>query len=189
MVAGPVDSQAMTAALQRENAIGRQDIVEAIGKFWPNAKELIALLIRALNDDDAQVRERAIQVLLRTHVSGDRIAAAFLKALENETVVEPRASAAGNVSQEAMRLLMTWAVDNGRQELVGRLIEKGADVNAGNPILRAARHGHLRVVRLLVEKGADVNVKVYGNGRTALGWAKSKDHQDIVKLLIAHGAR
>lgn len=179
----------MTAAIQQESAIGRQDIVEAIEAFWPDAQELTALLIGALNDDDAQVRERAIRVLLRSPVSGDRIAAAFVKALKDETIVVPRSSTAGNVSQEAVRLLITWAASNGRQELVGRLVEKGADVNAGNPVLQAARHGYLRIVRLLVEKGADVNAKDYGNGLTALEWANRGDHQDIVKLLIAHGAR
>ena len=189
MVAGPLDSQAMTAAILQENAIGRQDIIEAIGKFWPDVQELAAPLIGALNDDDAQVRERAIRILIRSRGGGDRIAAAFVKALKDETIVVPRSSTAGNLSQEAVRLLMAWAAGNGRQKLVARLVEKGADVNAGNPIIRAARHGHLRVVRLLIEKGANVNAKDFGNGPTALGSANYEDHQDVVKFLIAHGAR
>ncbi len=71
------------------------------------------------------------------------------------------------------------------------LIEKGADVNAGNgwtPLHEAAAEGHLEVVKVLIEKGADVNAEYIGLfGTTFLHWAALEGHLEIVKLLRKYG--
>lgn len=51
----------------------------------------------------------------------------------------------------------------------------------------AARRGDYRAVELLLEAGVDIN-KLGDMGQTALHYAKQNQHEDIVQLLLAHGA-
>ncbi len=83
-------------------------------------------------------------------------------------------------------------------EIVGKLLAKGADVNAkaskdgGTPLHNTARRGRFKAAELLVAAGADVNAKDKV-GHTPLWYAKDKytgDEDDvrIVELLRRHGA-
>ena len=49
----------------------------------------------------------------------------------------------------------------------------------------ASYYGHTEIVRFLLAHGANANADFEGD--TALGWAKEKDHTDIVNLLVAAG--
>ena len=60
--------------------------------------------------------------------------------------------------------------------------------NTYTALMSAALNGHAGVVKVLLDKGADVNVKDI-SGRTALKYAESKDHQDVIELLKKAGAR
>ena len=53
--------------------------------------------------------------------------------------------------------------------------------------MTAARTGNPRAVRVLIDRGADVNAGIR-LGETALMWAASENHADVVTLLRAHGA-
>ena len=78
------------------------------------------------------------------------------------------------------------------------LIERGADLTlrspAGQhqtpPIVWAAynQQGDASVARLMIEKGADVNLST-ALGETALDWARARNNQSLVALLLASGAR
>ena len=92
------------------------------------------------------------------------------------------------------------------------LIEKGADVNAqggfyGNALQAVSSEGHEKPVHLLVEKGADVSVQgghhgnalqaasqgadenaQAGNYGNALHGTSKKGYEEVVQLLINHGA-
>ena len=75
------------------------------------------------------------------------------------------------------------------------LIEAGADLNAkeryyGRTPLHYAAINELPKagLQLLIDAGADVNAKD-GNGNTPLKEAKSCDYQEMVDLLIEHGAK
>src|SRR4030095_1340418 len=51
----------------------------------------------------------------------------------------------------------------------------------------ASRSGNPDVVTRLIDKGANVNARG-PRGQTALMWAVSQQHPDVVKLLLARGA-
>ncbi|KAG7376382.1 hypothetical protein PHYPSEUDO_013650 [Phytophthora pseudosyringae] len=79
------------------------------------------------------------------------------------------------------------AAHYGHLEVVRYLVDKNADVNAGEdgetPLLRAARQGHVEVVQYFVENGADMNPK-NENGATALNVASSFA---VVQFLVKQG--
>jgi ankyrin repeat protein len=92
------------------------------------------------------------------------------------------------------------AAANGRQEVAGHLLARGADVNARSddgdcPLHEAAARGHLEMVRLLLDGGADVNVRSTSRspvqaraGNTPLHDAVAKGREDVVGLLLVRGA-
>ena len=81
-------------------------------------------------------------------------------------------------------------------EVVNRLSEKGANVNAepawkkgGTALQGASEEGHLEVVNRLSEKGADVNAEpAWKKGRTALQEASEGGHLEVVNRLSEKGA-
>ena len=69
---------------------------------------------------------------------------------------------------------LSYAAQDGHQEVAKWLLNKGADVNAqgggyGNALQVASKRGHEQVVKLLLDKSADVNAQGghYGNAREA----------------------
>jgi hypothetical protein len=80
--------------------------------------------------------------------------------------------------------LVEWAVAGGRAEILGLLLERGADPNPKGPgdvtpLMRAAGDGFTEAVRLLLKKGADPKA-MNAVGQTALDVAKSKRQADAV---------
>ena len=77
----------------------------------------------------------------------------------------------------------------GRLDVVTLLLELGADINDSyqNPLIEACTLRRINVVRLLISYGADVNgSNNYGN--TSLGVACIYGFDDVVKVLLGHGA-
>jgi len=85
------------------------------------------------------------------------------------------------------------AANEGDNDALRRLIEKGADVNVSQPsdgttaLIVAAAFGHLRVVETLLSAKADPN-KPNAQGRVPLGAAAEGGHNHIVQLLLRSGA-
>ena len=89
---------------------------------------------------------------------------------------------------------LSEAALSGSAELVGALLEAGADAKAlttadGETVLMtAARAGNVDAVRMLIDRGADVNAREKYRGQTALMWAAAERHSGVVKLLLERGA-
>ena len=90
------------------------------------------------------------------------------------------------------RTSLKWAVMKCSNDVIMKLIDLGADVNAKNnnsdtPLMYASRYANKDVVKMLLENGADVNVK-NAQGWNALQYGASSGKRGVVEVLIKGGA-
>ncbi|WP_457621183.1 ankyrin repeat domain-containing protein [Persephonella sp.] len=65
---------------------------------------------------------------------------------------------------------------------------KRSDLSSPDSMLiSAAKDGDVKLLQLAIAKGADINT-TDDRGGTALHWAVYYGHEDIVKILLLHGA-
>ncbi len=88
---------------------------------------------------------------------------------------------------------MFLAAREGKEEAVQMLLDAGSDVslrckkNGDTPLIISCCDGHFKVVSKLLAAGSDVDGPNY-NGWTPLIYAAYYNHQDVVRVLIAHKA-
>ncbi len=97
-----------------------------------------------------------------------------------------------NVKEKSGKTPLHFVAIKGGGEVAILLIAKGADVNAKDttgqtPLHLSANFGRKDVVEILIAKDADVNVQAGSDN--ALSLAKQKGHQEVVELLLEHGAK
>ncbi|MBY0497057.1 MAG: ankyrin repeat domain-containing protein [Cyanobacteria bacterium] len=85
------------------------------------------------------------------------------------------------------------AAANGNAAAIKLLLDKRANANAMSasgvtPLMEAARTGSVDAVRLLLAYGAQVNAHETARGQTAVMWAVSRQHPEVVKVLIENKA-
>jgi ankyrin repeat protein len=100
--------------------------------------------------------------------------------------------------QEILDEALVWAAKSGRIEVLGLLVELGAEVDAdpyrGTALTWAAANGHVEALRTLVALGADVDRRGtfggpdHGEGVTALHLAAQAGHRQAVETLLELGA-
>ncbi|MDX6560936.1 MAG: hypothetical protein QOD65_750 [Gaiellales bacterium] len=100
--------------------------------------------------------------------------------------------------QEILDEALVWAAKSDRVDVLGTLVELGADVNGdpyrGTPLIWAGARGHVASIRRLVELGADPSRKAtfggpeHGQGVTALHLAAQSGRMNAVEALLAAGA-
>jgi ankyrin repeat protein len=96
--------------------------------------------------------------------------------------------AASYLADRAGRVGLIGAAGIGRLDVVQQLVD-AADAARREMALRyAAGYGRTEIVRFLLDRNVNVNGH-HGDGQTALFYAILGDHLEIVRLLLAHGAR
>jgi ankyrin repeat protein len=100
--------------------------------------------------------------------------------------------------QEILDEALVWAAKSDRVDVLGLLVELGADVDGdpyrGTALIWAAACGHVASIRRLVELGADVDRRAtfggpeHGQGVTALHLAAQSGRMGAVKALLTAGA-
>lgn len=104
-----------------------------------------------------------------------------------------RAKASVNLGNDLGVTPLALACENGNAAMVERFLAAGADPNAATvsgitPLMTASRVGSLGAVRALVARGARVNTTEPTRGQTALMWAVSQRHPEVVRHLLENQA-
>ena len=169
LVAGSASAQGPRASLA--DAAKRQD--------WAAA----AALLRAGDDVD------------RRH--GDGTTALHWAVYWDDAPTVRRLLAAGAAADAANDLGATplWlAASNGSAALLATLVAAGADPDQAlpsgeTPLMTASRTGNPAAVQALLDRGADPHATEHTYGQTALMWAVAQQHAEVVRVLLASGAR
>ncbi|RYP49558.1 hypothetical protein DL768_004760 [Monosporascus sp. mg162] len=112
-----------------------------------------------------------------------------------EGVLEPvlRSSGIGDAPMDfSGRSPLSYAAEQGEEEIVKLLLDKGVDVNNmdrydRSPLSYAAKQGRKEIVRLLLDSGADADSRdLYG--RSPLSYAAEQGEEETVRLLLDRGA-
>jgi ankyrin repeat protein len=109
-----------------------------------------------------------------------------------ETIVERRVGL--SAEHWPLSMAMIKAALWGEPRVVKLLLEKGADVDSREPLLRATAlilaslAGYTAIARVLLDHGADVEARDK-DGRTALWEASFAGHAAMVKVLLESGAK
>jgi ankyrin repeat protein len=90
------------------------------------------------------------------------------------------------------KTVLMWAAEFGRIEIVRKLIDKSANVNAVDAygwtaLMYATRGGCIEMFGMLIEKGANTDA-ADNQGFTALMKATTRCNVEMVKILIEKGA-
>ena len=154
-------------------------------------------LVQAAKRNDVS----AVRTLLRQRADanakeGDGATALHWAAYHGNAVNADQLIAAGARVDAANDLSITplaLAAENGHAAIVERLLARGANPNAASqsgvtPLMRASRIGNLASVRALLAKGAQVNAVESDRRQSALMWAVSQRHPDVVTALLENGA-
>ena len=150
------------------------------------AKRNDPVTVRALVQEGADVNapyaDGATALHWATHWDELTIAEVLIRA-------EANVNAATDLGVTPLRLACT----NRSAAMVDLLLASGADPNAGLPggeqvVMTAARSGDAEVMKLLLSHGGDANATETWRGQTALMWAASQRHPDVVRVLVEGGA-
>ena len=93
-----------------------------------------------------------------------------------------------NACDELGQTPLSWAADEGHEDVVHLLLDRGVEVdtidNVGRtPLSYAAQRGHIPVLKLLLATGeVEINRKD-GRERTALSWAAEEGHEEVLGIL------
>lgn len=104
------------------------------------------------------------------------------------------AGAAPNSRDEEGTPVLILAVNAGQSDLVKKLVEAGADINArreayfkSTVLMEAGVRNDPELVQWLLDHGADISMQD-ALGDTPLNWATYYGHQDLVALYLENGA-
>ena len=104
------------------------------------------------------------------------------------------AGAAFDVANDLGATPLWLAASNGSAALLETLLAAGADPDqplpsGETPLMTASRTGDPAAVQALLDRGADPHATERTFGQTALMWAVAQQHAEVVRVLLASGAR
>ncbi|MEJ1964151.1 MAG: ankyrin repeat domain-containing protein [Gammaproteobacteria bacterium] len=88
---------------------------------------------------------------------------------------------------------MSLAATTGNAAVIKLLLNAGADVESANAegqtaLMAVARTGNVEAAKLLLQHGANVNARETWGQQSALMWAASQKHPEMIRLLVSKGA-
>jgi uncharacterized protein len=150
-------------------------------------------LIQAVKNRDIE----SVRTLLKQRVDvnatqGDGTTALHWAAHRDDLAIADaliRSGARANAANDLGATPLHLACTNRSAPMLERLLAAGGNPNAtlssGETVLMTcARAGDARAVKALIARGADVNASEHEHKQTALMWAASQRHPDVVQLLI-----
>jgi ankyrin repeat protein len=155
----------------------------------------LRLVEASRNDDVAAVKSLLAAGVDVNAPSGDGATALHWAAQNDDLALADLLLAKGAKVNAVTDLDITplWiAASNANTAILLRLLEARADPNIapptnGTPLMIAARLGDSQAVKALLAHGADPNAQEGAHGQTALMWAVSDRHPEVVRqLLEAH---
>ena len=158
---------------------GETILIRAIRR-GDNKEKLEFLISLGANVNVSHRGETPLSIVIKER---DIEKAEFLMDLGAE--LNPRAK--GN--QKIVETALNIAVSNGDKQMIGLLINRGADINAGNygngktPLIKAIEKGEIEMVKYVISLGADIN-KYDFLGETPLGKAVINEREDIKSFLL-----
>jgi ankyrin repeat protein len=152
----------------------------------------LRLIEASRNDDVAAVKSLLAAGVDVNAPSGDGATALHWAAQNDDLALADLLLAKGAKADSATDLGVTplWiAARNSSPTMIERLLAAGADPNRApssghTPLMTVARLGDARAVGLLLAKGADPNARETAHGQTALMWAITGRHPQVVRLLL-----
>jgi len=152
----------------------------------------------AMKGDRDTVRALLKQAADVNAAQGDGMTALHWAALKGDTEMAEMLLYAGANIKAATRLggytPLYFAAKSGNTKVIEVLLKNGADAKAAvplgiTPLMMAASSGQPDAVKLLLDHGADPNAVETEHGQTALGFAAAFDRPEVIKVLVAQGAK
>ena len=157
--------------------------VDAEADMYGGGATALGLAATSVHPEVAGVQDALMQTLLdRGAAIGDR--KAVVSCLENG-----RGKAAEFLAAHGAELDLEGAAGVGRLDIVTRLLPSATGKQLNDAFAWACQFGRIEVVEFLLSHGIDINARLRHNGQTGLHWAAWGAHTDVVKLLLARGAR
>ncbi|TVY85465.1 Ankyrin repeat and KH domain-containing protein [Lachnellula suecica] len=161
---------------------GEKDNKEAIIRFLNNDLAVEATIQAKNMPSDWKFYPQSIDSEAYPHgVPGIGLAALFGLA----TIVEAMMDGSENEKKDAA---LFWAATGGSADIVEFLLKCGVSPNVLGVVRAAAENGHENVIRKLIEYGADINAKGYEDEGNALQTAAIKGNEKLIRFLLEQGA-